>query len=92
MVSPLDTNCQSRFTYTGNGKIIPSLEKDPLAQKTIDLLGLNCKHLKDQRKSIITTLETTDSDFLEQSMEKCIDWYNGYYTVIQFVAEKNRCN
>ncbi|MCD6321455.1 MAG: TIGR02646 family protein [Clostridiales bacterium] len=45
MVSPLDNNCESRFTYTGNGKIIPFNELDIHAQKTIRLLGLNCKRL-----------------------------------------------
>ncbi|MCP4107825.1 MAG: TIGR02646 family protein [Desulfobacteraceae bacterium] len=91
MVSPLNADCQSRFTYTGNGKIIPSDEDDTSAQKTIELLALNCKRLRDQRESIIKNLDDTlrttdaiDSDYLQH----WIEWY-GFFTVIQYVAAKN---
>ncbi len=91
MVSPLNADCQLRLTYTGNGKIIPRDEHDTFAHKTIDLLALNCKRLSDQRKSIIIrTLDydTADSDYLQQSLDNCIEWYNGFFTVIQYVAAK----
>ncbi len=94
MVSPLNTDCQLRFTYTDNGKIIPSDEYDTSAQKTIDLLALNCKRLRDQRESIIRTLDydAVDSDYLQQSLDNCIEWYNGFFTVIQYVAAKNEAS
>ncbi len=88
MVSPLDDDCQSRFTYTGNGKIIPSDESDTFAQRTIDIVGLNCKRLKDRRLSLIKVLDNEWTDF-EQSLSKYIEWHQGFYTVIEYVANKN---
>ena len=90
MVSPLDADCQSYFTYTGNGKIIPSDENDTFAQQTIELLGLNCKRLQDRRKSIIKTLDSSDSNYLQQSLNNCVDWYGGFFTVIQYLIEKSQ--
>lgn len=90
LISPLDANCQSRFTYTGNGKIIPFNENDEYAQRTIEVLALNCKRLRLQRESIIKILDNdeTTTDYLKQSLANCIDWYNGFFTVIRYVAGK----
>ncbi len=87
MVSPLDRNCQLRFTYTGNGKIIPLDEADTAAQKTINILGLNCKRLKDRRFNLIKIIDNEYTDF-EQSLFNCLEWYQGFYTVIQYVASQ----
>jgi hypothetical protein len=87
MVSPLDKACQSRFTYTGSGKIIPVNENDIFANKTIELLGLNCKRLKDQRLSLIKAIDNEWTSF-DQSLENCIEWYNGFFTVIQYIENK----
>ncbi len=90
LISPLDADCQSRFTYTGNGKIIPADKDDSFAQRTIDLLALNCNRLKRQRETIIKTLDHDDvaEDLLRQSLDNCIEWYNGFFTVIEYVAGK----
>lgn len=88
MLSPLDNNCQSRLTYTGVGEIIPIDENDQPAQETIDLLGLNCKRLKDRRKNLIKTLQSVDLDYLNKSLNSCVDWYDGFYTVIKYMADK----
>ncbi|PIE86356.1 MAG: TIGR02646 family protein [Bacteroidia bacterium] len=84
-VSPFDPNCQSRFTYTRNGRIIPSDKKDKDAIKTINILGLNCKRLVDRRKGIINTLEDMDNNYIEQSLKNCKEWYCGFYTVIEYM-------
>jgi len=90
LISPLDEKCQSRFTYTGNGMIIPFDENDEYAKRTIKLLALNCKRLRLQRESIIKILDNEEitSDYLEQSLINCVDWYNGFFTVIRYVADK----
>ena len=88
MVSPLDNNCQCRFTYTGAGKVIPQDENDNFANATIELLGLNCKRLKDRRKNLIKTLQSADSAYLNQSLNLCVDWYDGFYTVIDYMIGK----
>lgn len=90
MVSPLKPNCQGRFTYTANGKIIPKREDDKYAQKTIDVLGLNSKYLRDRRKSIIKALDSPGmgNDYIIDSLENCCEWYDGFYTLIEYIACK----
>lgn len=88
MISPLDNDCQCQFTYTGAGKIIPNDENDDFANATIELLGLNCKRLKDRRKNLIKTLESADSSYLDQSLNSCVDWHDGFYTVIDYMIGK----
>jgi len=86
MISPLD-RCDERFTYTGDGRIIPIDESDANALQTIDLLGLNCKRLTDRRKSIIKTLEMSDYDYLKITLENYWDWYGGFLSVIEYMIE-----
>ena len=88
IVSPLDNNCQGKFTYTGDGKVIPQNEKDDFTNKTIDILGLNCKRLKDRRKNLIKTLQSADSTYLTQALNSCVDWHDGFYTVINYMIGK----
>ncbi len=85
-VSPLQQNCQNRFTYTRNGRIIPVNENDTDAQTTIDILGLNTsKRLVDRRKGIIKTLENADDEYISMSLDNCIEWFHGFYTVIKYM-------
>lgn len=94
MVTPLQPKCQSRFTYTQNGQIIPARESDSHAQKTIKKLGLNCRRLRGLRESIIKGLESAignydnPEDYLRDALDNCRDWYHGFYTVFQYVAAK----
>jgi len=88
MVSPFDSKCQSRFTYTGTGKIIPIDEGDTNASQTIELLGLNCKRLKDQRLSLIKAIDCDNTSF-SFSLKNCIEWHKGFFTVIQYVKNKH---
>ncbi len=88
-ISPFDKNCQNRFTYTLNGRVIPTNENDTDARKTIDILGLNCKRLIDRRKGIIKTLEQSGNDYVQQSLQNCIEWFDGFYTVIEYMLNKN---
>lgn len=84
MILP-NMDCQSYFTYTRNGKIIPAKEGDANSQKTIDLLGLNCKRLKRGRESIIKSLEDLDETIKNQYLQNCVEWVNGFYTVIEYM-------
>jgi uncharacterized protein (TIGR02646 family) len=84
-VSPLDPNCQNRFTYTRDGRIIPVNENDTNAEKTIKVLGLNCRRLKDRRRTIIKTLENENQEYKQKSLTNFLDWYGGFYTVIEYM-------
>lgn len=88
-VSPLDSDCEQRFIYTMQGKIIPKNEEDEDANKTISILGLNSKHLKDRRKSIIKVLEEAGDSYIASSLQNFKEWFNGFYTVINYLAVKN---
>lgn len=95
LVSPLDQDCEKRFTYTLDGRIIPSDKEDVSAFETIEKLGLNCSQLKDRRRSIIIMmdnhgngpepnyLQTVTAGILQR--EKA--WPFGFYTVLLFLAE-----
>ncbi|MBN2877537.1 MAG: TIGR02646 family protein [Bacilli bacterium] len=87
IVSPTG-DCENRFIYTGNGNIIPSDENDENAYKTIDLLGLDCKRLRDLRYSIFKTLEYCDNLYVADSLRNCKEWFFGFHSVIQYIAKK----
>jgi len=89
MISPLEKNCQSRFTYTGRGQIIPKDENDRIAQETIELLGLDCQRLKDRRLSIIMALKDCNTEYLNHSLAHCVNWHDGFYSVIEYMIIKN---
>ncbi len=88
LISPLSNDVESKFTYTGNGKIIPKAENDKDAEKTIEILGLNCQRLKDQRYSIIQALENTNSTYIQNALQNCTVWYNGFWTLIKYMNNK----
>lgn len=91
MVSPFDSTCQSRFSYTGKGNIIPVNEDDTVAYQTIELLGLNCKRLKDKRLSLIKAIDYEGTSF-DECLKNCIEWHNGFFSVIQYVEELHKKN
>lgn len=87
-ISPLGSTCQNRFTYTRRGNVIPFEETDTHAERTIALLGLNCKRLKDQRESIIKCLEKCELEVVTRYLENCFEWVNGFSSVVEYVASK----
>ncbi|MCI5142008.1 MAG: hypothetical protein D3909_09860, partial [Candidatus Electrothrix sp. ATG1] len=95
LVSPLGQDCEQRFTYTLDGRIIPSDKKDSSASETIEQLGLNCPKLKNQRKNIILALDNGKNDpepsYLQTVAAGILKregaWPFGFYTVLLFLAE-----
>lgn len=65
-VTPLDDNCEERFLYTSQGKILPAADGDPEAQQTIEILGLNISKLTLNRRSAVEPyLDNIDIQTLE---------------------------
>ncbi|AQQ08446.1 hypothetical protein L21SP3_00222 [Sedimentisphaera cyanobacteriorum] len=87
-VAPTDPDCEKRFTYTGDGQVIPADPEDSNAEKTIKILGLNSKRLIDNRRSIIRELAKACPDYISSAAENCNEWYKGFYTVIKYVEKK----
>ncbi len=84
MVLP-NSNCQSRFTYTNNGKMIPAVAGDNEAVNTIEILNLNNKRLRNTRKDVIRTIEDINNTTLvDQYLENCVEWVNGFFTVVEY--------
>ena len=77
-VSPLDENCEKKFTYFANGEIIGD-------DYTIGLLNLNAYELKNARKSVIRALQGLSKDIIKECyMNEENEIYEPYYNVIKW--------
>ncbi len=80
-VSPLDRDCETKFTYYADGKIAGD-------EYTIDLLNLNAYELRNARKSVIRELQYLDKDTIEICYMNDEDKeYQPYYNVIKWYWE-----
>ena len=52
-VSPLDSDCEGRFSYTSDGDMRPADESDAGAETTIERLGLNTRELREYRREAL---------------------------------------
>lgn len=77
-ISPLDAHCESRFTYTLDGGIVPSDATDTQAAYMIDLLKLDVAFLSNRRGAEVRSV--FDPEFLEtatmQELEKLRDAFS----------------
>ena len=77
-VSPLDEDCEEKFTYHGDGKIVGD-------KYTIDLLNLNAYELRNARKSVMKKLQFLDKETIEMCyMNEEDGKYQAYYNVIKW--------
>lgn len=76
-ISPLDAHCESRFTYTLDGSIMPSNATDAQAAYMVALLQLDIAFLRNRRGAEVSSV--FDPAFLEtvtmQELEKLRDSY-----------------
>ncbi len=72
-VSPLDADCEARFNYLANGKIVAASEIDIAAKITIDHLNLNSYELVEARRAIIESV--FDNQDIQMNLEKEIVRY-----------------
>lgn len=73
LISPLDSSCETRFVFTGDGRISPAHTTDRAAEETISRLGLDIPKLTDLRQKVI-------EPFLEETltpseMQRFVDCY-----------------
>lgn len=72
-VTPTQTNCESRFTYLMDGRVLPAQSNDLDAKSTIDTLKLNNQILIDMRQEVIGTwvmsILENDSDQVTKTKE-----------------------
>lgn len=53
LISPLEPDCDKRFTFTGFGDIKPAVTEDNAASETIERLGLNIPKLRSMRSKVL---------------------------------------
>lgn len=80
-ISPLHEDCEDKFTYYADGKIVGD-------DYTIGLLNLNTYELKNARKAVIKQLQYLDKDTIETCyMNEEDGQYMPYYNVIKWFRE-----
>ncbi len=82
LVSPLESGCERRFAFTGDGNVEPALTTDDAAIETINRLGLDIPKLKALRASAIEPF--LEEDLSEDDMHQFVMGYlqktgNGLY-------------
>lgn len=92
LISPFDSTCETRFTYTADGKIHPANKSDNAARTTIEKLGLNIPKLNALRKNAIEPFldETLNNQefslFVTGYLRKSHDGLFGeFWTTIDFL-------
>jgi uncharacterized protein (TIGR02646 family) len=82
LISPLTPDCETRFAYTGRGRIKPAQETDEAAIETIARLGLDIPKLNAMRANAIEPF--LDDDISQEEMQQFVAGYlrkdeNGQY-------------
>jgi len=91
-VSPFAYDCEQRFNYTGDGRILPADPSDEAATTTITKLGLDIPKLNDMRKKVIEPF--LDPAIDDDEMRKFVvgylaidgsGYYNAFWTTIRYL-------
>ena len=82
-ISPLSSDCESRFKYSNSGEIKASGEKDNASEETIKRLNLNLFNLIKSRKNVIDVHITDTSDDLNAILEMKDGKYQEFHTTIK---------
>jgi len=82
LVSPLNSACDTRFSFTGDGQIQTTLSTDIAASETINRLGLSIPKLNALRAHAIEPF--LDDTLTEEEIQQFVDGYlqkdgNGFY-------------
>ena len=92
LVSPLDSGCESRFSFIGNGAIKPSLSTDTVATETITRLGLAIPKLNALRAYAIEPFleETLNEDDMRRFVSGYLEkdgngLYGEFWTTIRYL-------
>lgn len=88
LISPLELDCESHFSYTLDGEIH---ETDERGKRTIQILNLNCELLKASRASLLKFFQELPEEDKEQEINTHIDngaeVFGEYYTMIKFLRD-----
>lgn len=86
LISPLEVDCASHFSYTTTGKIVGL---DQRGEETIRICNLNSKALIEMRKSLIDSILFCDDNSREEEIKKHLDStkpkLGEFYTMIEYL-------
>ena len=96
-ISPLDTDCETRFLYTGNGRIHPRKidgNDDRDAAETIRILNLNAKRLIEIREMVFQEvfmerskqMPTDFQDWIKTELMRIDGRFTNFWTVKKYVS------
>ena len=92
LISPLDPDCETRFAFSGRGRIKPAQKTDEAAIETIARLGLDIPKLNDLRASAIEPFidEALSTEELAQFVSGYLKMDNGnqfnqFWTTIRYL-------
>lgn len=97
LISPLDETCETHFSYTAAGEILPANETDKAARETIERLGLNIAELQAKRQKAVEPF--LDSDIENEEFIRFVDGYlkkdecgrfNEFFTTIRYLFNPTR--
>jgi len=90
LISPLEVDCASHFSYTTTGKIVGL---DQRGEETISICNLNSQALTDMRKVLIDSFLFYDDNLREEEIKKHLDsskpQLGEFYTMIEYLYLKN---
>lgn len=91
-VAPIDPGCESRFAFTGDGRILPAQQGDAATGETIERLALDIAKLNARRAEAI--IPFLDDDLTDDELRRFITGYllkgqdgrfNPFFTTIRHV-------
>lgn len=92
LLSPLEEDCEDRFTFTANGDVFPRSNEDGRAKTTIERLGLDIPKLRALRAAAIDALHTASIEDIERLLERRVNGrLLGFHTTIaQVLLRRSR--
>ena len=85
LISPMDSDCESRFQFTANGDIFPR-DGDPAAETTIERLGLDLPKLNALRAAAVDELINLTDSQIRQLLDRGTDGrFQEFHTTIKQV-------
>ncbi|MDE0447844.1 MAG: TIGR02646 family protein [Spirochaetaceae bacterium] len=86
LISPLQQDCETRFSFTANGEIVPRSISDKAAATTIDRLALDLPKLNALREAAIDALQDLPVSDVKRVLVQGLDGtFAEYFTTIKDV-------
>jgi len=98
-VSPLNVDCEARFLYTAEGKMLPRNESDADAEETVRILNLNEPTLRRHRAAVCQEVAEAERDLSTDEFRRWVHMelqrdehgrLNPFWATKRYLAETTR--